>query len=97
MTSVSHIKELDHKSCFIFVGDLSAHHQHWLNSNMTDIHSVATLNFTNLTNCEQLVDKPTHIRGKRLDLLLTDVYGAVKTLVNTPLGNSDPWAISFDL
>ena len=36
MTSMSHNQELDPKSFFIFVGELNAHHQDWLNSNMTD-------------------------------------------------------------
>ena len=60
-----------------------------LNSNMTDTRGVAALDFASLTNSEQLVDKPTYIRGNRLDILLTDVPGVMKTLVKLHLGNSD--------
>ena len=98
MTSMSHIQELDRKSCFVFVGDLNAHHRDWLNSiSETDPHGVAALDFANLTNCEQLIVEPTHIRGNRLDLLLTDVPGVVDASVKPPLGNSDHSVISFDL
>ncbi|MEL6899152.1 MAG: hypothetical protein AAFP90_23870, partial [Planctomycetota bacterium] len=98
MTSMSHIQELDRKSCFVFVGDFNAHHRDWLNSiSETNPHGVAALDFANLTNCEQLIVEPTHIRGNRLDLLLTDVPGVVDALVKPPLGNSDHSVISFDL
>ena len=50
MTSMSHIQELHPKSCFIFVGDLNAQHQGWLNSDATDTHGVVALDFKNLTN-----------------------------------------------
>ena len=98
MTSMSHIQELDRKSCFVFVGDFNAHHRDWLNSiSETNPHGVAALDFANLTNCEQLIVEPTHIRGNRLDLLLTDVPGVVDASVKPPLGNSDHSVISFDL
>ena len=94
---MSNIQESDRKSCFVFVGDLNAHHQDWLDSNTTDCHGVAALDFANLTDCTQLIDKPTHQRGNRLDLLLTDVPGVVDATVKPPLGSSDHCVISFDL
>ena len=98
MTSMSYIQELDRKSCFVFVGDLNAHHRDWLNSiSETNHHGVAAHDFANLTDCEQLIDEPTQIRGNRLDLILTDVPGVVNTLVKPPLGNSDHYVIYFDL
>ncbi|KAK3894304.1 hypothetical protein Pcinc_001927 [Petrolisthes cinctipes] len=86
---------VDVKSSFIFVGDVNAHHQEWLNSvSPTNRHGHAALDFTNLSGCEQLITGPTHISGNCLDLVLTDVPGVVETIVLAPVGTSDHNSIS---
>ena len=97
LTSMSNIQECDRKSCFVFVGDLNAHHREWLSSNSTDRHGVAALDFANLSDCVQLIDVPTHTSDNCLDLLLTDVPGVVDAVVNPPLGSSDHSVVSFKL
>ena len=98
LSSMSDIQEQDRKSSFIFVGDLNAHHQEWLNStSATDRHGIAALDFANLSGCVQLINEPTHQLGNCLDLLLTDVPGVVDSVVKPPLGGSDHSCISFSL
>ena len=92
------IQESDPKSCFVFVGDLNAHHQQWLDSiSPTNRHGHAALDFSNLSGCTQLVSGPTHNSGNHLDLLLSDVPDVVEVSISPPIGKSDHSAISFDL
>ena len=42
-----------------------------------------------LSGCEQMVKKPTHIDRGRLDLVLTDVPDVVGVLVGSPVEISD--------
>ena len=68
---MSEIQELDRKSAFIFVGDLNAHLQEWLQSvSPTDHHGIAAFDFTNLSGCTQLIKEPTHNFGHCLDAWL---------------------------
>ena len=98
LTKMALIQETDQKSCFVFVGDLNAHHQQWLNSlSPTNRHGHAALDFSNLSGCTQLVTGPTHNSGNRLDLLLSDVPDVVEVKISPPIGKSDHSAISFDL
>ena len=62
----------DIRASFRFVGDLNSHHQDWLGSTTTNRHGVATIDFTTVSGCDQLVVGPTHARGGTLDLLMTD-------------------------
>ena len=88
--SYINIQEEDRKACFVFVGDLNAHHRDWLNSvSPTNRHGIAALNFSDITGCEQLVTGATHTSGNLLDLLLTDVSGAVDVQTTAPIGTSD--------
>ena len=88
--SYINIQEEDRKSCFLFVGDLNAHHRDWLNSvSPTDHHGIAALDFSNITGCDQIVTGATHTSGNRLDLLLTDVGGVVEVQTIAPIGSSD--------
>ena len=90
LNSYINIQEEDRKSCFVFVGDLNAHHRDWLNSvSPTDRHGIAALDFADISGCEQLVTGATHISGNRLDLLLTDVAGVVEVQTIAPIGSSD--------
>ena len=90
LNSYVHIQEEDRKACFIFIGDLNAHHREWLSSiSPTDQHGIAALNFSDVTGCEQLVTGATHTSGNLLDLLLTDVGGVVEVETTAPIGTSD--------
>ena len=42
----------------------------------------------------QFVRSPTHIAGKRLRLVMTDVPDIVDVVVGTPLATSDPYFVS---
>ena len=72
----------------IFVGDANAHHSEWLESvSPTDRIWRDALGFCNMSGCEQLMPCPTHIAGKRLDLVMTDVPVIVDVFIGTsPLG-----------
>ena len=90
MNSYMNIQEDDRKACFVFIGDLNAHHRDWLNSvSPTNRHGIAALNFSDITGCEQLVAGATHTSGNLLDLLLTDVRGVVGVQTTAPIGTSD--------
>ena len=90
LNSYINIQEEDRKSCFIFIGDLNAHHRDWLDSvSPTDQHGIAALDFADITGCEQLVTGATHASGNCLDLLLTDVGGVVEVQTTSPIGSSD--------
>ena len=92
------IQERDHKSVFLFVGDLNAHHREWLNSiTPTDVHGRNALDFCNSSGCSQLVSVPTHTSGNCLDLLLTDVSGVVDVDVLPPIGSSDHSTLSISV
>ena len=50
-------------------------------STTTNRHGVATVDFTTVSGCDQLVVGPTHARGVTLDLLMTDVSDLVRVLL----------------
>ena len=90
LNSYISIQEEDRKACFIFMGDLNAHHRNWLNSvSPTNQHGIAALDFSDTTGCEQVVTGATHTSGNLLDLLLTDVGGVVEVQTTAPVGSSD--------
>ena len=65
---MSDIQELNRNSCFIFVGDLNAHHQDWLKSmSPTDRHGIAAFDISNLSGFTQLIKEPTHNLSNYLD------------------------------
>ena len=47
-----------------------------------------------LSGCDQLVVGPTHARGRKLDLRMTDVPDLVRVSVVEPVGNSDHSSLS---
>ena len=61
----------------------------WSQSLLQIDMGVMLLIFCNLSGCEQLVRRPTHIAGNTLDLVMTDVPDIVDVVVATPLGTSD--------
>ena len=98
LSSMASIQESDSKASFVFVGDVNAHHQEWLNSiSPTNQHGRAALDFSNLSGCEQIVQSPTHASGNCLDLLFTDSPSAVTVQVVPPLGSTDHSGLSFNI
>ena len=71
----------DVRGSFLFVGELNGHHQEWLGSSMTDSHGIEAFDFATVSDCDQLVDGPTHARGGILDLLMTDVPDLIQVLL----------------
>ena len=98
LSSMSSIQENDRKAAFLFVGDFNAHHREWLNSvSPTNHHGISALDFATESGCEQLIHRPTHRSGNTLDLIFTDVPGAVSCNVGTPIGTSDHTFISANI
>ena len=84
----------------IVVGDFNFPHIDWVNSHSTlPIDGLFLDMFSNL-GMEQLVDKPTHIKGNILDLLLTDNPGLISN-INVDKGwhitKSDHFPITFEV
>ena len=71
--AMGRIQSEDPKSDFGFVGDFNCHPSDWLGSNRTDSHGVAALDFATLTDCTQIVRRPTHQAGGVMDLVLINV------------------------
>ena len=71
---MARLQSVDDKAVIVIVGDANAHRSEWLESvSPTDRrHGRDALDFCNLSGCEQLVHRTTHIAGNRLDLVMTD-------------------------
>ena len=92
------VQEKDRKACFVFVGDLNAHHRQWLLSvSPTDCHGIRAFDFACESGCEQIVKEATHLSGNCLDLVFTDSPGIVTSVVDPPIGTSDHCAISLSI
>ena len=66
---MARVQSVDVKTVFVFFGNANAHQSEWLESvSPTDRHGRDTLDFCNLSGCEQLMRCPTHIGGNRLIL-----------------------------
>jgi hypothetical protein len=89
LTKMAMIQQSDSKAAFVFVGDFNAHHTEWLNSNVTDSHGRAAMDFENVSGCSQLIEGPTHVSGNCLDLLYTDIPAIMEVGVVAPIGSSD--------
>ena len=61
----------------------------WSQSFLLIDMGVMLLIFCNLSGCEQLVHRLTHIAGNRRDLLMTDALDLVDVVVGTPLSASN--------
>jgi len=82
-------------SNIIVAGDFNAHNRQWLGSNHTTPAGEAAENLCYLQSLEQHVTGPT--RGNAtLDLVLSDLPGAVHTALHPPLGRSDHAVIITD-
>ena len=89
LTAMAVVQASDTRASFLFVGDLTGHHQEWWGSTITNGHGVAALDFASVSGCDQLVIGPTYARGGTLDLLMTDGPDLVRVAVVAPLGSSD--------
>ena len=89
LASMAAMQAEDVRVYFLLVGDLNGHHQEWLGSTTTNRHGVVAFDFSTVSDCDQLVIRPTHARGGTLDLLMTDVPDLVRVAVVAPIGNSD--------
>ena len=88
--SLTDIQDDDSKAVFLFIGDFNDHHMKWLSSvSFTDYHGLRALDFSSEAGCEQLIDRPTHISGNRLDLIFSDTPGVVTYNVGTPIATLD--------
>ena len=94
LASTAAVQAEDVRASFLFVGDLSGHHQEWLGSTTTNRHGVAAFDFATVSGCGQLVVGPTHARGGTLYLLMTDVPDLVLVAVVAKIGNSDLSSLS---
>ena len=90
------------KTCkaHIIIGDFNLSSVSW-NDNFSNIGlENKFLDLFNDLGLTQIIDKPTHEKGKVLDLLLTNVPGLVnnwKVLGKNAVCSSDHYAITFDL
>ena len=89
LTSMAGLQAEDVRASILFVGDMNGHHQEWLGSATTNSHGVAAFDFATVSGCDQLVVGPTHARGGKLDLRMTDVPDLIRVAVVAPIGNSD--------
>ena len=91
LTNIGVVQRKDRNACFIFAGDLNAHHLCW-GSDRTTPNGVAARDFGSASGCAQLVYEPTRVAGDGksvLDLVFTDVPDTVQVRVCAPIGNSD--------
>ena len=95
--AMGRIQSADSKSVFQFLGDFNCHHEEWLGSTRTDSHGVAARDFSNLSDCTQMVTGSTHRLGGVLDLVFTDVPDLCKVSVAVPIGRSDHSHVCLEL
>ena len=89
LESMSTIQSLDSKASFVICGSFNVHHKDWLISRTTDSHGRSAYEFCFSSDCDQLIDEPTHISGNSLDLVFSDVPSLVSSSVGAFIGSSD--------
>ena len=97
LENIGRIQSQDRKASFVICGDCNAKHREWLDSNVTDQHGRAALDFSLSSDCTQLINEATHKDGNRLDLVFTDVPAVVKTKVCEFIGRSDHCGIEVSI
>ena len=95
--AMGRIQSADSKSVFQFLGDFYCHHVEWLGFTRTDSHGVAARDFSNLSDCTQIVTGSTHRLGGVLDLVFADVPDLCKVSVAVPIGRSDHSHVCLEL
>ena len=83
---MARVQSVDDKVVPAFAGGANAHQSEWESASPTDRHERDSLDFCNLSDCEQLVRCLTHIADNRFYLVMTDVPDIVDVFVGTPLG-----------
>lgn len=73
MQAMVAIQKVDRKVVFSFVEDFPCHHTQWLGSARTDLHGLVALDFSSLTDYQQLVANQTYRGGVFLDLFFTNL------------------------
>ena len=79
----------DVRASFLCVGNSNGYHQVLLGSTTTNRHGAAAFDYAAASGCDQLVVGPTHARGEKLTLLMTDVPDLVWVAIVAPIGNSE--------
>ena len=88
---------MNRKAQFLFVGVVYAHHEEWLGSSKTNLRVRPASDFTSLSNCELMVDEPSHINGGGLDLVLADVSDILRVRDGSSIRTTDHSAIFIDV
>ena len=84
----------------ILLGDFNMPDIDWSTLSSSSHHSASFCDFTFNYNLSQLIDKPTHIKGNTLDLILTNTCHRIKNInISTPMNilSSDHSIINFTL
>ena len=97
LTAVAKMQFVDRSASFLFVDDVSTHHEEWLRSSMTNLHGRPARVFALSLGCERIVMKPTHIDGGVLDPVLTDFSDVVGVWIGTSFGTSNHNAVYIDV
>ena len=97
LTALAKVQSVGKNASFLFVGDVNAHHEEWLGSSTTNLHGRAARDFVSSSGYEQMVTEPTHIDGRVLDLVLTDIPDVVGVRVGSHVGTSDHIAVFMDI
>lgn len=91
-------REEDRTATFLIVGGFNVLHREWLASvSPTDAHGRASLYFSSISVCSQLVSDSVHQSGNSLVLVYNDVAARVKVATKVTLCPSDHASISSQL
>ncbi|XP_072052028.1 uncharacterized protein [Amphiura filiformis] len=79
----------------VLAGDFNCHHREWLASRSpTDAEGQAAVNLCCAHDLTQIVDKPTHKLGNRLDLIITDAPNMFSPItIDHDIGSSDHYLV----
>ena len=61
------VQSVDGKLSFMFVGDMTVHHEEWIGSSTTNLHGRDERDFPSSSCCEQMVTDPPDIDKRVLD------------------------------
>ena len=97
LTAMAKVQSMDSKASFLFVSGVNAHHEEWRGSSTMNFHGTVARDLASSSGCEQMVTAPTHIYGRVLSLMLTDVPDVVGVRVGSPVGTSDHSGVFIDV
>ena len=81
----------------LFVCDVNALHEEWLESSTKNLHGRTARDFASLSGCEIMVTEPMHIDGGVLDLVRTNVPDLVGVRVDSSVRTSNHSAVITDV